>query len=376
MGGIMRVLKQILAVTITMCLAGLAFGQETPSGGDVVATFNGGQVTVDDMNSAAFKELLKARQQLYQAQTDAARSAAYQALLEQQAAKEGLTADQLEKREVDKRVKAPEEKQIDQLIKRYRSRLPKDDDKARATVVEALQRQARGKATNDFMTETLRRAGFRLLLSPPRVPIAIAKNDPFEGPADAPVTIVEFSDFQCPYCAKAAQALKEVRARYGKLVRVVHKPFPIASHSRARQAAEAALCAADQGQFEAFHDWIFENRNKLSDEDLTQQAKALGLDMEAFTNCYTSKAHDEYIQKSVNEGRFLGVTATPTFFINGRLFEGAQPVERFDEMVDEELRRLGIQPPQLPEKPAAAPVAKAPPSAPRPAPGNTKGPQD
>lgn len=371
----MKVLKQILAVTVTMCLGGVALGQQAPSGANVVAIFNGGQVTVDDMNSTAFKELLKARQQLYQAQTNAARRAAYQALLQQQAAKEGVTADQLEKREIDKRVTAPEEKQIEQLMKRYRSRLPKDDAKARTTVVEALQRQARGKATNDFMTEMLRRAGFKLLLSPPRVPVAIAQDDPFEGPADAPVTIVEFSDFQCPYCARAAQALKQVRARYGKLVRVVHKPFPITSHPRARQAAEAALCAADQGHFEAYHDWIFENRNKLSDEDLTQQAKTLGLDMKAFTDCYTSKAHHEYIQKSINEGHFLGVTATPTFFINGRLFEGAQPVERFDEMVDEELQRLGIQSPPLPDKPAAASAAKAPEGSSQPVQGNKKGSQ-
>ncbi len=372
----MRVLQQFLAVSVIMCLAAVACAQEPTSGGDVVATFNGGKITVDQMNRTAFKELLKAKQQLYKAQTDAARKTAYRVLLEQQAAKEGMTADALEKREIDKRVKAPDEKQVEQLFKRYRSRLPKDDDKARATVVQALQRQSRNKAGDDLMTDMLRRAGFKLLLSPPRVPVAIEENDPAEGPEDAPVNIVEFSDFQCPYCAKVAKTLKEIRARYGELVRVVHKPFPIASHPRARQAAEAALCAADQGHFEEYHDWVFENRNKLSDDDLTQHAKALGLDMAAFTECYSSRAHEAQIQASINEGRILGVTATPTFFINGRLFEGSQPLERFEETIDDELRRLGIDPPPGPDKAATEPSAQASGTASQPARGDKKDSQD
>ncbi len=348
-----------MAVLLAVVTAGWLGAQTEPPAPEVVATFDGGQVTARDLAEAGGKELLKARRQLYHAQADAAREAAYRRILQARAEKEGVVPEELERREIDKLVAPPDAKRVDQLMKQYRSRLPKDDARARQMVEDALNRQAREQAKKALRDRWLGEAGFKLLLEPPRVPVAVSPQDPAEGPEEAPVLLVEFSDFQCPYCSRAATTVKRIRKRYGDLVRVVHKPFPITSHTRARAAAEAALCAADQGRYEAFHDWIFKHRNQLTDEQLSKEAEALGLDMKAFTSCYQSKAHQRYIQDSITQGRILGVTATPSFFINGRFLEGAQPKEAFETIIDEELERAGIQPPPpLPEEqPAKPPVA-------------------
>ncbi len=346
---------------VVLLTAGWVVAQTEPAGETVVATYRGGQVTSRDLVRAAGKELLKARQQLYRAEVDAAREAAYKSILQSKAAEAGVKPEELERKELDRLVAPPDAKRVEQLVKQYRSRLPKDDARARQMVENALSRQAREEARKKLRDTWLREAGFQLLLEPPRAPVTLSPQDPAEGPENAPVVIVEFSDFQCPYCRRVARTLKRIRRRYGELVRVVHKPFPIASHSRSRAAAEAALCAADQGKYEAFHDWIFEHGNQLGDEQLAGEAKALGLDMDAFNSCYGSKAHDAYIQASITQGRILGVTATPSFFINGRFLEGAQPEEAFEKVIDEELQRAGIQPPPpLPEETPAAAGAKQP----------------
>lgn len=357
----MKLVRTMTAAVLALMTAGWIGAQTAPAGSEVVATFNGGRITSSDLARAAGKELLKARQELYKAEVDAARKAAYQRILEAKAKAQGVTSEQLEKQELAKLVAPPDPKRVDELMKRYRSRLPKDDTRARKMVEDALSRQAREQAKKRLMDRWLGEAGFRLMLEPPRAPVSLSPRDPAEGPENAPVVIVEFSDFQCPYCRRAAGTLKRIRKRYGDLVRVVHKPFPISSHRRARAAAEAALCAADQGRYEAFHDWIFAHGNQLSDEQLAKEAQDLGLDMKAFKQCYGAKAHEKYIQNSITEGRILGVTATPSFFINGRFLEGAQPEEAFEKIIDDELGRAGIQPPPpLPkEQPAKSPTPKA-----------------
>jgi protein-disulfide isomerase len=150
---------------------------------------------------------------------------------------------------------------------------------------------------------------------------------------------VEFSDFQCPFCRAAENTLKQVRQKYGDRVKLVYMDFPLGFHQHAMDAARAARCAADQNKFWQFHDALFADQAKLSANDLKQTATAVGLDRTKFNGCFDSGGHNAGIQQDVAEGSSLGVTGTPTFFVNGRELVGAQPPPKFDEVIDEELAR-------------------------------------
>jgi protein-disulfide isomerase len=161
---------------------------------------------------------------------------------------------------------------------------------------------------------------------------------PFKGPERAAVTIVKFEDFQCPYCKTVQPTYQELLKRYNGKVKLVHKDLPLdALHPQARQAAEAARCAGEQGKFWEYHDALYANSPKAGVEELKSHAKEVGLNVSSFEQCFTSGKFKGLVQKDLSEGAQLGVTGTPTFFINGREISGAQPVEAFAAIIDEEL---------------------------------------
>jgi protein-disulfide isomerase len=172
-----------------------------------------------------------------------------------------------------------------------------------------------------------------------RVDVSV-NGSPFKGSEKAEVTIVKFEDFQCPYCKAVQPNYQEVLKRYDGRVRLVHKDLPLDQiHPQARLAAEAARCADDEGKFWEYHDKLYASSPNAAPEDLKFYAKDLGLKQDLFDKCMTSGKYKEAIQKDVNEGASLGVTGTPTFFINGRELSGAQSVEAISQIVDEELGR-------------------------------------
>ena len=166
-----------------------------------------------------------------------------------------------------------------------------------------------------------------------------ADDDPAWGNADAPVTIVEFSDFQCSYCRVFYQTtLVALLERYPKQVRFVYRDFPLASiHPQATLAAEAAQCANAQGRFWEFHNALFANPNQLGPDLYQTLAISMGMDKERFSTCLTSREFSQEVEKDFNAARALGGTGTPTFFINGIPLVGAQPLEVFVEVIDREL---------------------------------------
>ena len=175
-----------------------------------------------------------------------------------------------------------------------------------------------------------------VLLEPPRV--AVESNGPSLGPAEAAVTIVEFSDFQCPFCQRAIPVLKELRERYPNDVRVVYRHFPLDSiHPRARPAAEASLCAHDQGKFWPYHDKLFENSAALADDDFRRYATELEIDADRFERCLAERPHRETVETDLAAASTAGVNGTPAFFVNGIFLEGAQPASALVELVDAEL---------------------------------------
>ena len=167
-------------------------------------------------------------------------------------------------------------------------------------------------------------------------------DDVVSGSDNAPVTIIEFSDFQCPYCRSASSTIKEVLEAYGERVRYVYKDFPLSGiHPYAQHAAEAAECASDQGMFWEMHDMIFDNQQAMTIDDLKQHSKELGMDTETFNDCLESGKYEKEVKSDFNDGVNAGVAVTPTFFINGIKIEGAQPFDVFRKEIDRALMGQG-----------------------------------
>jgi protein-disulfide isomerase len=205
-------------------------------------------------------------------------------------------------------------------------------------LIAALQHQRDQESREQLIKKLRAENHISVLLEAPHVNVASAGH-PSSGAASAPVTIIEFSDFQCPFCRAAESTLKQVRQKYGDQVKLVYMDFPLGFHPHAMDAARAARCAADQDKFWQFHDALFLDQKKLDPDNLRQTAAKIGLDRDKFNACFTSDKYDAGIRKDVAEGNSLGVTGTPTFFINGRELAGAQPPPKFDEVIDEELAR-------------------------------------
>jgi len=175
-----------------------------------------------------------------------------------------------------------------------------------------------------------------VLLEIPRLVVQEA-DGAVTGPAGAPVEMIEFSDFQCPYCLRAHPTVQKVLATYGDRIRFVYRHFPLSNHPNARPAAEASQCAAEQGKFWPFHDKLFANQSRLGTEDLKKQAAELGLDAGRFNACVDERKYRGQVDEDMKAGEEAGVNGTPAFFINGRMLSGAQPYVEFKRIIDEEL---------------------------------------
>ena len=164
-------------------------------------------------------------------------------------------------------------------------------------------------------------------------------NGPVYGNKDAKVKIVEFSDFQCPFCSRGANTVNEIKKAYGKKVAIAFRHYPLPMHPQAKPASEASMCVFEQNpdKFWTYHDMLFANQDKLDDESLKKYAKEVGVKEDLFKQCFESHKYADQVNKDMEYGNKVGVRSTPTFFVNGRLVQGAQPIEAFREIIDEEL---------------------------------------
>jgi protein-disulfide isomerase len=204
-------------------------------------------------------------------------------------------------------------------------------------LVPGLKQQKVEHARQEYVQRLRQSAHVAVMLRPPKVQVGY---DPTRvlGNPDAPVTIVEFSDFQCPYSRKATATLRELLQKYKDRVRLAFRDFPLTqTHPRAQRAAEAARCATQQGQFWAYHDLLFASPDKLSDEDLNQHARTLALDVTQFDTCLRDGKFKAQVEEDLREGMQAGVSGTPGFFINGIFLSGSQPLVTFERIIDDEL---------------------------------------
>lgn len=169
--------------------------------------------------------------------------------------------------------------------------------------------------------------------------IPFRKDDPYQGPLYAKVTIVDFSEFQCPFCKRVLPTLEEIKKIYGDNVKIVWKHRPLSFHSNAFPAAEAAEAAREQDKFWEMHDLLFQNQTSLSSAKFEALATTLGLDLERFKASFTEHRNQKRIEEDSNLALSVGASGTPTFFINGRKLVGALPLSAFKNVINEELNR-------------------------------------
>jgi protein-disulfide isomerase len=263
-----------------------------------------------------------------------------ESLFSAEAKHRGVTVDQLLAAEVDGKItpvtEAEKRSQYESIKERVKGQ-PEADVLRQIESGMRQERQAERRAA--FAYELWKKANATIALDAPRLSVEPG-DGPAQGPASAPVTIVEFSDFQCPYCARAAITLRELKKQYGERVRLVFRHFPLRQiHPHAEKAAEAASCAGEQGHFWEMHDRLFENQAQLELADLKRRASDLHLNTAAFDRCLDSGRAASRVQRDAAAGEELGVRGTPGIFINGRVFRGALPLQRFARVVDGELAR-------------------------------------
>jgi protein-disulfide isomerase len=211
-------------------------------------------------------------------------------------------------------------------------------DEVKIRLILALQQQEDSQQMDQALAKLRDAQKVNIALVAPRVQVASADH-PSVGAKDAPITMVEFGDFQCPFCRASENSVKEVRAKYGDKVRLVYMDFPLGIHQHAMDAANAARCAGEQDKFWQYHDAIFADQSKLAPADLKASAAKLGLDAKKFGACLDKTKYQSQIQQDMAEATKLGVTGTPTFFINGREITGAQPANKFEEIIDDEMAK-------------------------------------
>lgn len=323
----------LIALALGTVLAFPAFAQDDSA---VVAEIGGRKVTVEELEHKQAGKLLQAKYKYYLAERDALAQFIDDQLLELQAKKESVTVEELLKRHVSIQVQEPTEDQL----RFYYEGVQTDEsyEAARPNIIDTVHQLRTKKARDAYIASLRADYGVVVELSQPSAKVDVA-NAPRLGPDQAPVQIVEFADYECPYCQKVSNDLTRVREQFGNQVSLVYKDFPLPMHPLAAKAAEAARCAGDQGKFWEFHDALFQAK-RLQRSDLKQQAVALKLDTARFDKCLDSGEQAAIVAKDAQEGQRLGLVGTPSFFVNGHFMSGAVGYSKLRETVLQELATL------------------------------------
>ena len=267
-----------------------------------------------------------------------------EALLDEEAERLGVSREELYRREVVQRVTLPPEGEVKRLFEANRARFQGASfQEVSPSLTEHLMVQRREALMEELVERLVGRADVKLDIPVPALPRERLdlRDAPFTGPADARVTIVEFADYECPYCAKASQVMKNLRELYPNDVKVVYLDFPLERHPFARVAAEAAHCMHLQGHFWAYHDMLYDNLGEVDRSMLGEMATRVGGDRKEFERCMESDVPKRWVARGIKQAGELGLNATPSIFINGVKLLGLLPLPLMQRFVDNELQRPG-----------------------------------
>ena len=322
-----------IAISVLFIFSGTStFGQQS----NVVADVGGIKVTETDLEQEESGKLLQARYQYYVAQSKALDELIDKKLLEHKAKSENLTVQQLIDREVISKIQAPTEDQV----KVYYEGLETDQpyEAVRDKILEKIRQVRTQRARAAYIQSLRAQTNVIVSLTPPSANVSLANANTL-GNRNAAVNLVEFADYECPYCQKVAPDVSKLTAEFGDKLAVTFKDFPLPMHAHAEKAAEAANCAGEQGKFWEYHDWLVASK-EFEIAQLKSGARKLNLDGAVFDKCLDSGEKSEFVKAEFNEAQQLALPGTPAFFINGRFVSqnGVISYDTLRQMVEEELQ--------------------------------------
>ena len=335
----MKVSMMLILLPTALCLAGAAHAADgnAPDSRPAVLEINGAKMTAEDVDHKLPGRLLQARATLYQTERKALDEFIEIYLLEQQAKVEGLTVEALMQRHVNGAIaKEPSEELVRMLYEVANT--PETYEKARVQILERVRQARLAKARVAYVDSLRAKANISYLLPPPRVNISLS-GAPLRGSSNAPIVLVEYADYECPYCQMVQPDIDKVLAAYSGKVAFAFKDVPLPMHANAPKAAEATHCAEAQGKFWEYHDLLFSTK-QLEPAKLKEHARTLKLDTAAFDKCLDTAANSERIKAQLEEAQDLGLNSTPSFFINGRFTQGNLTYDQLRQLIDEELALL------------------------------------
>lgn len=304
----------------------------------VLAKIAGREITEAEVRSGIENEIYEAEMNVFEIQMNKVRAMVLEEFMNKDPRKQGISNDEFLDRYIAKDIKVTDKQIKDFIVER---KIPNEhiNDQMNERIRQYLEVELKKEAIDKWIAEKTQKEPVEIYLRKPVRPTFDVQvgNAPVKGGKNAKVTIIEFSDYQCPFCAKGASIMEEVAKKYGNKVKIAYKNFPLPFHQQARPASMAALCAGDQSEakFWDMYKRMFEDQQNLSRSGLEDKAKAIGLNVDKFKECMAEEKFAAQIDSDMREGQELGVKSTPTFFVNGIMVTGAQPIEAFSEIIDE-----------------------------------------
>ncbi len=307
-------------------------------GNETVAKINGQPIFMQELDTSISSQLQRLDNQRYQARKDGLQALIEEKMIEEAAKDKGQKPEDFLQEQAYASIEEPTEKEIKAI---YEARKGKSDvkfDEVKDQIKKYLNQSKKVRSRNELIAKLKKDAEISILLQPPRVKIDL-EGAPALGDKDAEITLVEFSDYQCPFCKRVRQTIWQLMDEYKGKIRYIFLDFPLSFHKQAQKAHEAARCAHDQNKYFEFNKKIFNNQRNLAVADLKKYAKELNLNTKKFNKCLDSGKYAEAVQESIQTGIQSGVTGTPAFFINGIMLTGAQPITAFREVIEGELNK-------------------------------------
>jgi protein-disulfide isomerase len=339
-------MKVLIGLSLLICIVSCSESigkakfiyKNAPSNGQVAKI--GNQVlSENELRDGIEDEIYEAEKKLFDVKLNKIKSLMMKKFMESDPRSKGLSNDEYLEKFIAKNVKVTND-DIEKLIKERNFPREEVNDMVKEKIREYITNEKKKLSVDQWMSEQMAKTSVEIYVSKPQRPVfdVNAGNGPSMGGKDAKITIVEFSDFQCPYCSQAAKTMKILKDKYKDKVKIVFRNYPLPFHNQAEGAAVAGLCAQEQSpeSFWKMHDYMFDNQQGgLDPASLKQAARKIGLKGDQFDQCLDTNKYLAQVRADMEEGKRVKVKSTPTFFVNGQLLGGAFPPEVFEEVIDD-----------------------------------------
>jgi len=302
--------------------------KETP---DLIMQLNGQPVYEKDLGLRTWSQLFDMKKRVIDGFVK-------EKLLKEYLEKKGYDQKTLFEKEIKAKVTKPTEAEIKDFYEKNKKMIRQPLDKAKEMISGRIEKNKMRERQMQFFEELMSDTQIVYYFGRPTVDFKATDQELSHGPANAPVTLVEISEFRCPHCARSQEVLKKLKKKFGNKIRFIYKHF-LLGHPMASESANASYCANEQKKFWEYHNILFEKQREISEENIVKWAEELKLNMADFKKCYEAKKYNDLIQRDTDYVKTLGFQSTPSFIVNNNVLIGAKPYEEFVQVIEDELAK-------------------------------------